>query len=217
MRFLFSLLLSSIFVALPFSAIAAGKTSPPPTCTLSASPTTIQSGSPSKLSWKTTNALYISIDGKNTSTPGSETISPKKTTTYRGVASGPGGAIACQTTVKVTTTSTSALTTTSKVSSSNSGICRSGKGGLCNPLKANSIEGLLVDILSYLVKIGTIFIILMLVFVGFKFVAARGNSGELEKARNMLLWTIIGAIIILGAQAIAMGIASTISAISQVP
>ncbi len=111
----------------------------------------------------------------------------------------------------------STATPASTPATTGSSLCPPGQSGLCNPLKAHSIQGLLVDILSYLVRIGTIFIILMLVFVGFKFVAARGNSGELEKVRTMLLWTIIGAVIILGAQAISMGVSSTISAISQVP
>lgn len=98
----------------------------------------------------------------------------------------------------------------------NKKLCDSSNSGLCNPLRATSIQQLLVTILSYLVKIGTVFIVLMIVFVGFKFAAAQGNAGELEKVRTMFVWTIVGALIILGAQAISMGVSSTISAISQV-
>ncbi len=94
-------------------------------------------------------------------------------------------------------------------------LCPSGQSGLCNPLKAHSIKEFLNDILTYVVKIGTVFIILMIVFVGFKFVAAQGNSGELEKVRTMLLWTVVGALVILGAHVISDMITSTIHTISQ--
>ena len=85
---------------------------------------------------------------------------------------------------------------------------------LINPLKSGtSLTGLLSDILKFFIEIGAIVVVLMLVFVGFKFVAAQGNAGEIEKARGMLLWTVIGALILLGAQAIAMGVQATVSAL----
>ncbi len=96
-------------------------------------------------------------------------------------------------------------------------ICNSGGSGLCNPLKATSIQGLLVAILGYVVQIGIVFIVLMLVFTGFKFAAAQGKPEELQKVRSMFLWTIVGALVILGAQAIATGVSSTITAISTTP
>ncbi len=93
--------------------------------------------------------------------------------------------------------------------------CSNGSSGLCNPLKVNSIQELLTAILGYLVQVGTVIIVLMMVYVGFKFVLARGNPTELQNAKKMLLWTIIGALVILGAQAISMGIQSTVTAISS--
>jgi hypothetical protein len=54
----------------------------------------------------------------------------------------------------------------------------------------------------------------MIVFVGYKFIAAQGNSTKIEEARNMLLWTVVGALILLGAQAIAMGIQATVTALT---
>ncbi len=96
-------------------------------------------------------------------------------------------------------------------------VCNSGKLGLCNPLKVNSIQGLLVAVLGYVVQVGVVFIVLMLVFTGFKFAMAQGKPDELQKVRSMFLWTIVGALVILGAQAIAMGVSSTITAISTTP
>ncbi len=93
-----------------------------------------------------------------------------------------------------------------------------GSGGqsitLINPLGAGtSLPTLLDDILKFVVQIGSIVVILMLVYVGFLFVTARGNEGKITEARRALLWTVVGALILLGAQAIAMGIQATVQAL----
>lgn len=83
-------------------------------------------------------------------------------------------------------------------------------GGLVNPLKdINSFEDLLAKILEAVVQIGFIFVTLALVWVGFKFVAAQGREEELRSAKSALLWTVIGALILLGIQAIATVIQET--------
>lgn len=53
----------------------------------------------------------------------------------------------------------------------------------------------------------------MLIYVGFLFVKAQGKEEELRDARRALLWTVIGALILLGSQAIAMGIKATVEAL----
>ena len=63
-------------------------------------------------------------------------------------------------------------------------------------------------------QIGTIVIVLMLVYVGFLFVTARGEPGKITTARTALLWTVVGALVLLGAQAISLGIQSTVQALS---
>lgn len=79
---------------------------PAPTCTLTANPTTIQSGSSSLLSWMTSNANSFSINQSIGSvTPvmsGSRAVSPMVTTTYTGTAVGIGGSATCTATVTVT-------------------------------------------------------------------------------------------------------------------
>lgn len=91
---------------------------------------------------------------------------------------------------------------------------------LLNPLKGDCsssercLQSFLESILAFVIKIGTVVVILMLVYVGYLFVAARGNSSKIEEARTALLWTIVGALILLGAQAIAIGIKATVDAIS---
>lgn len=91
----------------------------------------------------------------------------------------------------------------------------SGQGTtLMNPLKSGtSLESFLKSILQFVIRIGTIAIILMLVFVGYKFVVAQGAPGAIEEARTMLLWTVIGALVLLGAQAIASAIQATVQSL----
>jgi hypothetical protein len=62
--------------------------------------------------------------------------------------------------------------------------------------------------------IGPVIVILMLVYVGFKFVTAQGSDSALTEARKMLLWTLVGALVLLGAKVIAIGIQATVQALS---
>lgn len=86
---------------------------------------------------------------------------------------------------------------------------------LVNPLGAGTdLTTLLGEVLDFVVNIGAIVVILMIVFVGYKFVVARGNPAKITEARQALLWTVVGALILLGAKAIAIGICETTNALS---
>ncbi len=86
-----------------------------------------------------------------------------------------------------------------------------GGGSLVNPLSnINSLPDLLTAILKGVVEIGAIFLTLMIVYVGFLFVAARGNEEKIRSARDALLWTVIGGLILLGAEAISLVIQATV-------
>ncbi len=86
---------------------------------------------------------------------------------------------------------------------------------LVNPLGAGtSLPILLTDILQFFVKIGAVVVVFMLVYIGFLFVTAQGEPGKITKAREALMWTIVGALILLGAEAIAQGISATVQALS---
>ena len=84
-------------------------------------------------------------------------------------------------------------------------------GTLVNPLKVNSLKGLLDLVLSAAIELGSILLVLMLVWVGFLFVAARGNEEKIRSARTALMWTVIGGLILLGAKGIESVISSTVS------
>ncbi len=65
---------------------------PTPTASLTAEPASIQKGQSATLSWKTTDATDVSIEGIGAVQPnGSQTVSPADSTTYRLTAKGPGG------------------------------------------------------------------------------------------------------------------------------
>jgi len=86
---------------------------------------------------------------------------------------------------------------------------------LMNPLRGSgNLESFLTSILDFVIRIGTIVVILMVVYVGFEFVTAKGDPTKISTARKSLLWTVIGALILLGAKAIAIGIEATVQAIS---
>ncbi len=87
---------------------------------------------------------------------------------------------------------------------------------LMNPLgEGTTVNSFLLSILNIITNtVGPVIVILMLVYVGFKFVTAQGEPGKITEARQMLLWTLVGALILLGAKAIAMGIQATVSALS---
>ncbi len=69
------------------------------------------------------------------------------------------------------------------------------------------------SILKLAIQIGAVVVVLMLVYVGFLFVVAQGEPAKITAARSALLWTVIGALVLLGAQAIASGIQATIQAL----
>ncbi|HZW81426.1 MAG TPA: peptidoglycan-associated lipoprotein Pal [Candidatus Deferrimicrobiaceae bacterium] len=65
---------------------------PAPTASISVSPDTIQHGQSATLSWQTSNATDVSIDGIGAVQPtGSQQVTPTDSTTYHLTAKGPGG------------------------------------------------------------------------------------------------------------------------------
>jgi len=96
-------LLATMAVALSLAACAkkAAKVTPPaapapaptaPSATLAANPSVIQAGRSSTLSWQTSNASQVNIEGLGTlPASGSRSVTPGMSTTYTLIAKGPGG------------------------------------------------------------------------------------------------------------------------------
>ena len=80
----------------------ASSQNPPPTISFNAQPSTIQSGSTAVLSWTTSNATLVSIQGLGSfPAKGSTNVAPSATTTYTATAQGAGGTANASTTVTV--------------------------------------------------------------------------------------------------------------------
>lgn len=95
---------------------------------------------------------------------------------------------------------------------SNSGLSGgSNKGGIKNPLNGNAdLAAFLKSILRLVFLIGTMVVVFFIILSGFKYVTAQGNPAKITEANRMLLYTAIGAAILLGAQTIADVIYNTV-------
>src|ERR1035437_573828 len=104
----------------------------------------------------------------------------------------------------------------------NNSVCSDGSTPTCtasvqivNPLgNIKTVNGFIKVLLEGLIKIGMPIVALALIYCGFLFVKARGNAEELKTAKSALLYTIIGAAILIGSWAIAQLISDTVLSLS---
>ena len=83
-----------------------------------------------------------------------------------------------------------------------------------SPLKnIGGIEVLIEKILNALVLILLPIAAVFIIYAGFLYVKAQGNSEALKKAHQALLWTLVGTAVILGAWLLAQIIGATIEQI----
>lgn len=80
---------------------------------------------------------------------------------------------------------------------------------ITNPLRADSITGLIADILDAVLILAVPVIVLFIIYAGFLFVTAGGDEQQIETAKTTALYTLIGAAIILGAELISNVLAQT--------
>lgn len=92
--------------------------------------------------------------------------------------------------------------------------CVPSAGKICNPVPTmTSVPGLIQKILDGALRIGIPVVALAIIYCGFLFVSASGNTDKLTKAKDALLWTLIGAAVLLGSWAIAKMISATVLAL----
>lgn len=96
------------------------------------------------------------------------------------------------------------------------GTPRAGVGSvvrLQNPLSGiSTIPQLLAAILNIVVILAIPVIIFFIMLAGFKYVTARGNATQIQEASKALLYAVIGAVLILGATAIAQIVKNLVDA-----
>jgi len=86
---------------------------------------------------------------------------------------------------------------------------------LDNPLTGDpSIPAFVATALNTVVLLLTPVVVIMLLYAGFLFVSAMGNPEKISSAKKVLLYTLIGAAIVLGAKGLAVFIQSTITCLA---
>lgn len=86
-------------------------------------------------------------------------------------------------------------------------------GKIPNPLNSNAsdITSFIKIVLQNVVMpIGVVVVVLCIIYSGYLFVTARGNEKQIEHAKMTLLYTLIGAAILLGAIVIADAVKGTL-------
>ena len=81
---------------------------------------------------------------------------------------------------------------------------------LTNPIKFPNLTSFLLEIVNTVIQYGAILIVFFIVFAGFKFVTAQGNSEKVSEARKMFTWIVIGAFVLLGVYVIKAAICGSI-------
>jgi hypothetical protein len=79
-----------------------------------------------------------------------------------------------------------------------------------NPLKAQSFEDLIGDMMNVVIQLGIPIIAILIMFSGFKFIEAQGKPTKLEEAKKSLWYVLIGTAVVLGAGTILTIIRSTV-------
>ncbi len=82
---------------------------------------------------------------------------------------------------------------------------------IANPFKQSSITDLITIIIKeILMPIGAVIAVLMIMYAGFMYVTAQGNSTKITEATKALKYAVIGSAILIGAWTISEAIRATV-------
>lgn len=85
-----------------------------------------------------------------------------------------------------------------------------------NPLGGvDDLQSLVKKGLDVVVNLGIPIVVLAIIYSGFLFIKAQGNKDKLVEAKKVLINTLIGAVVLLGAHVIAKAIGGTVQDISN--
>ena len=65
-----------------------------------------------------------------------------------------------------------------------------------------TLNDFILWLIQILQAVGTPLLVIAIIYAGFKFVTAQGKEEEISKAKVTILWTLVGAAIIISAQVI---------------
>lgn len=71
-----------------------------------------------------------------------------------------------------------------------------------NPLDATTTEEIIENLIGFLFKIGIVLAPLMIIIGGFLFVTAGGNIEQVNRAKKIIIWTLVGFFVVLLARGI---------------
>lgn len=100
-------------------------------------------------------------------------------------------------------------------SSGTAGSGLSANTKLQNPIKYNTFSDFAAAVTKTAVQVLMPFIVLAFIYSGFLFVKAQGNVEELQKAKTAIIYSMVGAFILLGAWGFAQIIGQTVSTLIQ--
>jgi magnesium-transporting ATPase (P-type) len=68
---------------------------------------------------------------------------------------------------------------------------------ICNPLTSGDLEDIIENLIDFIFTIAFVLAPLMVIYAGLLFMTAGGNASKIEQAKNIIIWTLIGLIIVL--------------------
>lgn len=89
---------------------------------------------------------------------------------------------------------------------------------ITNPLR---VGGSVFDILTAVIRniimpLASVLVVLAILYSGFRFVMAQGNPSEIAKAKEGLIWVLVGSAVLLGAYGISELIQGTVKQVVQI-
>jgi cytochrome bd-type quinol oxidase subunit 2 len=98
---------------------------------------------------------------------------------------------------------------------SSGGSSNSGKTRIENPIGSGDLQSFLNKLLEVFIMLGAIIVVFFIIYAGLQYVLARGDVKQIEQAHKTLLWTVVGAAILLGAQVISTVIQNTVKELAK--
>lgn len=84
---------------------------------------------------------------------------------------------------------------------------------LAGALGITTVDQFFLALVDLVFLIGMPIVVIFIIYSGFLFVTGGDNESKVAKARFVFLWTAVGAIVLLGAKALALAIQATITSL----